>query len=165
MRNSELIGQLKVGRVAPCASAGWSALVCSALGVARPTKCVLISSLLLVTAAASAEQPLRPVEGIMDNSFLVEEAYNQEKGVVQHIGNAIYGVDRLFDPQTRTLDLTFTQEWPVFSQTHQFSYTVPYGFAWEDGDSVNGVGDVLLNYRYQAYLNEESLTAFAPRFN
>jgi len=27
----------------------------------------------------------RPIDGIADNSFLIEEAYNQEAGVVQHI--------------------------------------------------------------------------------
>jgi hypothetical protein len=38
----------------------------------------------------AADENKRPVDGIMDNSFLIEEAYNQEKGVVQHIFTAIY---------------------------------------------------------------------------
>lgn len=101
----------------------------------------------------------------MDNSFLVEEAYNQEKGVVQHIFNGIYGVDRLPGRDDKSLDLVFTQEWPVFSQKHQFSYTVPYHFVETGGQSDNGLGDVLLNYRYQAYLDEETLRAVAPRFS
>ena len=33
--------------------------------------------------AAMAEEPL--AKGIQDSSFLIEEAYNQESGVVQHI--------------------------------------------------------------------------------
>ena len=37
--------------------------------------------------AAMAEEPL--AKGIQDNSFLVEEAYNQEPGVVQHISNLL----------------------------------------------------------------------------
>jgi hypothetical protein len=57
--------------------------------------------------------------------------------------------------------LGFTQEWPVFSQTHQFSYTVPYIFERNE----DGVGDVLLNYRWQALMESESLPAFAPRFS
>ncbi|MBM3838815.1 MAG: transporter [Verrucomicrobia bacterium] len=105
------------------------------------------------------------VGGIMDNSFFVEEAYNQETGVVQHIFNGIYGVDRLPGPDDKSLALVFTQEWPVFSQTHQFSYTVPYYFAETAGQSDNGFGDVLLNYRYQAYFSEDTLRAFAPRFS
>jgi hypothetical protein len=44
---------------------------------------------------------------IEDNSFLVEEAYNQEFGVVQHIQN--------FQRYWNSKDwiYTFTQEWPV----------------------------------------------------
>ena len=38
---------------------------------------------LALTGAAMAEEPEAPP--IQDNSFLVEEAYNQERGVVQHI--------------------------------------------------------------------------------
>ena len=36
-----------------------------------------------LTVTASAQQ--EPIEVIEDNSFLIEEAYNQEPGVVQHI--------------------------------------------------------------------------------
>ena len=35
--------------------------------------------------ARAAEE--RPIDVIEDNSFLIEEAYNQEAGVVQHIFN------------------------------------------------------------------------------
>jgi hypothetical protein len=120
---------------------------------------------LLASVALAEETPRRPVEGIMDNSFLVEEAYNQEAGVVQHIFNGVYGRGQLFGPDKNSLDFSFTQEWPVFSQTHQFSYTLPYSFFWNGGESANGFGDVLLNYRYQAFLDDKTLTAFAPRFS
>jgi len=127
------------------------------------TVCGLL--ILLALPSTVLAEAKRPVEGIMDNSFLVEEAYNQEAGVVQHIFNGVHGVDKLFGPEKRSLDLSFTQEWPVFSQTHQFSYTVPYGFVWDGGQEARGVGDVLLNYRYQAYLDEQTLTGFSPRFS
>ena len=52
---------------------------------------------------------------IKDNSFLIEEAYNQEEGVVQHISNWMR------DRATNDWIYTFTQEWPIGSQTHQFS--------------------------------------------
>src|SRR5437667_1598099 len=96
--------------------------------------------------SASAESR-RNVDGIRDNSFLIEEAYNQEPGVVQHIFNASYSVDRRAGLNDKIWNLTFTQEWPVFSQTHQFSYTIPYRFIETGGRSHNGVGDILLNYR------------------
>jgi hypothetical protein len=38
-----------------------------------------------LASAQSAEAPAREPGSIQDNSFLVEEAYNQEPGVVQHI--------------------------------------------------------------------------------
>lgn len=75
---------------------------------------------------AETAEVSRPSEGIQDNSFLVEEAYNQEAGVVQHILNISPDVGRNNNPGEREWALNFTQEWPVFSQTHQFSYTVPY---------------------------------------
>jgi hypothetical protein len=109
--------------------------------------------------------PTRNVDGMMDNSFLIEEAYNQEPGVVQHIFTTIYAVDQLHGRDDKLLNLAFTQEWPLFSQTHQFSYTVPYNFVRRQGQSHDGVGDVFLNYRFQAYYNEENLRAVAPRFS
>jgi len=113
----------------------------------------------------AAEEPRRPIDGIMDNSFLIEEAYNQEAGIVQHIFNAVYSVDRISTPHQRRMDLSFTQEWPAYGQAHQLSYTVPYAFVREEGRWSDGVGDVLLNYRYQVFFNEKTLTAFAPRFS
>jgi hypothetical protein len=35
----------------------------------------------------------------------------------------------------------------------------------EGGKWSDGLGDVLLNYRYQAYLDEKTLTGFSPRFS
>lgn len=107
----------------------------------------------------------RNVDGILDNSFLVEEAYNQEAGVVQHIFTARYGLDRQPGPDSENWEFAFTQEWPLFSQTHQLSYTVPYSFVRGGGQPDDGVGDVLLNYRYQAWFDEHTLRAFAPRFS
>jgi hypothetical protein len=113
--------------------------------------------------ATPAKAGERPIDGFMDNSFLIEEAYNQEPGVVQHILTGFGNVSRLAGPDDRAWDLNFTQEWPIFSQKHQFSYTVPYSFVESGGVQSNGVGDVLLNYRFQALFNRDTLTAFAPR--
>jgi len=55
---------------------------------------------------------------LQDNSFLIEEAYNQEAGVVQNIVNG------LWSRGSEDWLLTFTQEWPVPDQRHQFSYTL-----------------------------------------
>src|SRR6266403_1952037 len=117
----------------------------------------MIKLLLLLTTVAvcSAAEPL--AKGIQDNSFLVEEAYNQEPGVVQHIFN----VPVFFSHGEKETTPSFTQEWPVFSQTHQFSYTIPYTFT----ESENGLEDIRLNYRLQALMESERTPAFAPRFS
>jgi len=106
-------------------------------------------------AIGSAAEPL--AKGIQDNSFLVEEAYNQEPGVVQHILNVPF----FFKGSQRDVSVSFTQEWPAFSQTHQFSYTIPYTFA----ENEDGIEDVRLNYRLQALMEGERMPAFAPRFS
>ena len=62
----------------------------------------------LRTAAAGpdvAQSARRNVEGIMDNSFLLEEAYNQEVGVVQHIATLFYGVNRQPGPDDEAWNL------------------------------------------------------------
>src|ERR1044071_8602709 len=91
-----------------------------------------------------ASEPL--AKGIQDNSFFIEEAYNQEAGVVQHIFNL--PID--FTNGSREIAPSFTQEWPVFSQTHQLSYTIPYVFT----EDENGMEDMRLNYRLQAFMED-----------
>jgi hypothetical protein len=113
----------------------------------------------------AADAPARNVEGIMDNSFFIEEAYNQEPGVVQHILTSAWGRDRAGGADSTRWSFAFTQEWPVFGRAHQWSYTIPYDYVRDQGGSANGFGDVQLNYRYQAWFDEDSLRAFAPRFS
>lgn len=123
----------------------------------------LCQSLAVVLCAFSlawtAEE--RPIDVIEDNSFLIEEAYNQEPNVIQHIFSATYNNDS----RRRGWSFNFTQEWPVFSQDHQFSYSVPTYHYIDGADRTYGVGDILINYRYQALYEDESKPAFAPRFS
>jgi outer membrane putative beta-barrel porin/alpha-amylase len=90
---------------------------------------------------------------IQDNSFLLEEAYNQEAGVVQHI-SAFQRADG------GDWGYSFTQEWPLGGIRHQLSYTVPIEHA--DGLGT-GLGDIGLNYRYQLAGHPEARTVMAPR--
>ena len=101
-------------------------------------------------APASTPQKPEPFK-ITDNSFLVEEAFNQEAGVFQNI----FGAMRTQGGWAST----FTQEWPVVSQTHQLSYTV----AFLNSDSQFGFGDTLINYRYQVSEEGAGRVAFSPR--
>jgi hypothetical protein len=112
-------------------------------------------------ATLIAAQKERPIDVVEDNSFLLEEAYNQEPGTVQHIFHAHY----VNDSRRRGWEFDFTQEWPIFSQNHQFSYTIPSYHLVENGDRQNGLGDVLLSYRYQLLEEDETKPAFAPSFS
>lgn len=90
-------------------------------------------------------------ERIEDNSFLIEEAYNQDPGVIQHISSFQYMNDH-------TWSYTFTDEWPVPGRTHQLSASIPV-----INNGKTGLSDILLNYRYQAIYRNRF--AFAPRFS
>lgn len=89
-------------------------------------------------------------ERIEDNSFLMEEAYNQEPGVIQHISSFQF-------MSNKTWLYTFTDEWPAGGRKHQLSATVPFGKS-----EASGLGDIQLNYRYQALYRDR--LAFSPRF-
>jgi len=98
--------------------------------------------------------------GIQDNSFLVEEAYNQEPRVVQHINT----FSRLWN--SKDWIYTFTQEWPMPGDPrHQLSYTLVAAHAGAYAGSGAGWGDVILNYRYQLVGNGDTRTAFSPRLS
>jgi hypothetical protein len=102
------------------------------------------------------DESRREIPPIQDNSFLMEEAYNQEEGVVQHINafQRMRGGDWI---------ATFTQEYPVPRQRHQLSYTIAYQRVEGDSGARSGLGDVALNYRYQFAGSGEALFACAPR--
>jgi hypothetical protein len=104
----------------------------------------------LIPAAAQAQ-------AIADNSFLIEEAYNQEAGVVQHISafQLFRGAD--------SWAYSFTQEWPLFSQTHQLSFTLPVQRTHNGSAAATGLGDVAVNYRYQ--LAGAERLSVAPRLS
>jgi hypothetical protein len=117
--------------------------------------CLRAAIALLTIAAAplGAQQDDTPAP-IADNSFLIEEAYNQERGVVQHIstfarsdGGAAWAY-------------SFTQEWPFRGMRHQVSYTVP---VLHDDGVGTGVADIALNYRYQVVGMDGGSLHVAPR--
>lgn len=106
---------------------------------------------------------------IRDNAFLVEEASNQEAGVVQHIFNWINFWDKTALGRTRDFTFAYTMELPLGSQKHQFSFVIPFLTAHErpigGRPEQNGdIGDVFLNYRYQLLADDDFLWC-APRFS
>ena len=123
-------------------------------GKRSPVYCLLftVPAFLFLGPSLQAQGPAH----IADNSFLIEEAYNQEAGVVQHIST-------FSRPEGGSAwDFGFTQEWPFRGMQHQLSYTVPVLHA--DG-SGTGLGDILLNYRYQLVGDGETPLHVAPRLS
>ena len=115
---------------------------------------ILSLSIFVFLAASSAFGG----EGIKDNSFLIEEAYNQEQGVVQFI----QGYQK--SESTQDYSYSFTNEIPINSETHQISYVIPYNqINSQSVQESTGSGDILLNYRYQ--LIKTPTVALAPRFS
>jgi hypothetical protein len=112
---------------------------------------------IVLMALKPAVQAQEFTKAIEDNSYFIEEAYNQEDRVVQHISNAIYNLG-----PTKDFMYTFTQEWPIVSQKHQLSYMI--GYSWLNSNEVNGIPDFMINYRYQLTGHDAFIT-LAPRFS
>jgi hypothetical protein len=112
------------------------------------------TALLVVMVIAIGRAAAQEGEPVQDNSFLIEEAYNQDPGVVQHISMATVATTGSHDGV-----YTFTQEWPVGGLAHQLSYTLP----WNRLDGSSGNGDMLVNYRYQLLGDSNAQVAIAPR--
>lgn len=107
-------------------------------------KTIAFLGLLLSTAVHAA-----PIE---DNSFMIEEAHNQEDGVYQQI---LYYESH----KENAVDAKFSSEFPIGGQTHQGAVTVPYQELANPSDE-KGIGDVELSYRYQLVKNDH--VAMAP---
>lgn len=113
---------------------------------------ILFTAIVSAQSSGASTDELPPIE---DNSFLIEEAYNQEPGVIQHINT-------LQINRNGEIAFTFTQEIPIASRRHQFSYTLPAArINARDGKRQSGIGDIALNYRFQ--LTDTERVAIAPR--
>jgi hypothetical protein len=121
---------------------------------------ILMIILIEISIQLNAQEPIPTKEfadAIEDNSFFIEESYNQEERVVQHISNAYYR-----SGPTKDVMYSFTQEWPLFKYKQQVSYTIPLSFV--DRNSMRGIGDILINYRYQIFY-KENWACFSPRLS
>jgi hypothetical protein len=92
---------------------------------------------------------------IEDNSFLIEEAYNQDPHVIQYINT-------FYRQRDGNWGYNFTNEYPVKGMRNQFSYSININRV----DGKTAMGDTLLNYRYQLVgMKEEDRLAISPRFS
>ena len=80
-----------------------------------------------------------------DNSFLLEEAMTQEKGIMQYTSNFYF--DKL---RGENFLYSFNHEIPLGSDRHQISYLLTYYLTnyGETGNKGGGLGDLNVSYHY-----------------
>jgi hypothetical protein len=110
--------------------------------------------------AAAVDPREAAVSAAQDNSFLLQEAYNQEAGVVQSIAS----LEVSEDAGEREWQTLLAQEWPLVSGDHQLSFALPVTVIAGDARSAAGLGDLQLAYRYQLLRESERVPAVAPLF-
>lgn len=86
-----------------------------------------------------------------DNVILLEEGENQGEGVVENVLNATY-----FSSPEKSFIASLSGDFPLGSQTHQASYSIPYGSC--DEHLSNSFGDLTLSYRFQLFNGNDWLT-------
>lgn len=116
------------------------------------------------------EKEEKPPQHIRDNSFLIEEAYNQGPDEIQHIFSWVHFWKRERGVTVREFQHAYTPEIPIFTQTHQFSFQTQFLHNYERVDGApsveeGGFGDLLINYRVQLFVEDEheNLPSVAPR--
>lgn len=117
----------------------------------------LLASIACVTAtpATSLSAQAAP-EPIRDNSFLVEEAYNQDRSVAQHIATFTDYRDALWA-------LTFTDEWPLGGVQDQLS--VGFTLLGDQPDQDGEAASFAVNYRRQVLGSVECAYIVSPRIS
>ncbi len=78
----------------------------------------LLILLLCMPALAEGES------GIKDNSFFIEEAYNQGSGEVQHLFTTEINWMKVDEETEQETGFSFSQEWPLFGHAVQGAYGI-----------------------------------------
>lgn len=133
---------------------------------------LVIAVLFIAFQAGAQDATIQPKKGsylyygqpaIEDNSMLIEEAFNQEAGVIQHISNFVVDHGEFV--------YNYTQEIPLADVKHQLSIGLSYsslqkpeGFdAFNNNYLTKGLGDLYINYRPQL-MSKNDWALVIPRF-
>jgi hypothetical protein len=133
----------------------------------------LFSVLALVGSTSFAQNDTIPRRGsyleygqptIEDNSMFIEEAFNQEAGIIQHISNLIIDDGNVI--------YAYTQEIPLADVKHQLSFGISYN-SFKAPEAIQqfgnaqfltkGIGDLFINYR-PLLLGKNAWALVIPRF-
>ena len=101
---------------------------------------------------------------IEDNSMLIEEAFNQEAGIIQHISNFVLN--------DGNFAYSYTQEIPLADVKHQLSFGISYASLKKPTNITdlthsyitNGLGDLFVNYRPLLF-GKDDWALVIPRFS
>ncbi|MGC3943154.1 MAG: transporter [Chryseolinea sp.] len=135
---------------------------------------ILALTTAVVTLSASAQEAdTIPKRGsylyygqpsIEDNSMFIEEAFNQEAGIIQHISNFVFN--------DGNFAYNYTQEIPIKNERHQLSFGVSYASLKKPTNITdithsyitNGLGDIFINYRPLLF-GKNDWALVIPRFS
>ncbi len=101
------------------------------------------------------DSEVRARRWLQSNDLLVETPYTQERGEVQHTFK--FGRTR-----HENWASTFTQEWPILSEKHQLTFSLPAQVGRND-EGGRGVGDAVVEYTYQLLGGNESRLTISPK--
>ncbi len=93
-------------------------------------------------------------EALSGNSFYIIEAYNQERGFVQHTFNTVW-----YPTKPKDLFLSYSEAWPVPDERNQVGFTFTYTLP---DSNASGIDDLYLNYSRQVLFEGKHGVAFAP---
>lgn len=108
-----------------------------------------------ISKAAKSEAEKLDNRFLQSNGLLVETAYHQEEGEVQHTFTFSHS-------RQGGWASVIAQEWPVFSEKHQVSFSLPAALLVKSPDGNRGVGDLTLEYSYFLLGNNKSRITVAP---
>lgn len=94
---------------------------------------------------------------LQSNGFLVEGAYLQEEGEVQHT----FTFTRARGGEWSS---AFAQEWPLWSEKHQLSVSLPVRLAAGETEESRGVGDAEIEYSYALVGSNRTRVTISPSF-
>jgi hypothetical protein len=105
---------------------------------------------------AKKREDENPLERFLQsNGLLVETAYHQEAGEVQHA----VSVSRSSKDGWASV---VSQEWPVFGEKHQVTFSLPAEVFLKRPDGIRGVGDLTLEYSYFLVGDNKSKITVSP---
>lgn len=93
-----------------------------------------------------------------DNSFLLDEAINQERGVMQFVSNIYFDNSR-----GGNFLYSFTHQIPIASRRHEVDYTLFYYYQNTSEQKGGGFGDMNVTYHFMA-MGKEEWIMFVPSF-